>query len=34
MSERPFDALLLDIGDVITAPVWDQFDEFEVVSGR
>ena len=32
-SER-FDALLLDIGDVITAPVWDQFDEFEAVTGR
>jgi HAD superfamily hydrolase (TIGR01509 family) len=31
---RRFDALLLDIGDVITAPVWDQFDELEVVTGR
>ena len=28
------DALLLDIGDVITAPVWDQFDELEAVTGR
>ena len=34
MSERVFDALLLDIGDVITAPVWDQFDELEQVTGR
>ena len=34
MSERPFDALLLDIGDVITAPVWAQFDELEQVTGR
>ena len=34
MSERPFDALLLDVGDVITAPVWDQFDELEKVTGR
>jgi HAD superfamily hydrolase (TIGR01509 family) len=30
---RRFDALLLDIGDVITAPVWDQFDELEQVTG-
>jgi putative hydrolase of the HAD superfamily len=34
MTERDYDALLLDIGDVITAPVWDQFDELEQVSGR
>ena len=34
MSARPFDALLLDIGDVITATVWDQFDELEPVIGR
>jgi HAD superfamily hydrolase (TIGR01509 family) len=34
MSERVFDALLLDIGDVITAPIWDQFDELEEVTGR
>ena len=34
MTSRQFDALLLDIGDVITAPVWGQFDEFEVVTGR
>jgi len=34
MSERAYDALLLDIGDVITAPVWDQFDELEGVIGR
>ena len=34
MSERAYDALLLDIGDVITAPVWDQFDELEQVTGR
>src|SRR5262245_13485705 len=29
-----FDALLLDIGDVISAPVWDQLDELEVHLGR
>jgi HAD superfamily hydrolase (TIGR01509 family) len=29
-----FEALLLDIGDVITAPVWDQFDELETITGR
>jgi FMN phosphatase YigB (HAD superfamily) len=33
-DDRPFDALLLDIGDVITAPVWDQFDELEAHIGR
>jgi putative hydrolase of the HAD superfamily len=27
-------ALLLDIGDVISAPVWDQFDELETHLGR
>ena len=34
MTQRQFDALLLDIGDVITAPVWDQFDELEQALGR
>lgn len=34
MSSRQYDALLLDIGDVITAPVFDQFDELEQVLGR
>ena len=34
MSDRPYDALLLDIGDVITAPVWDQLDELEQATGR
>ena len=34
MSSREFDALLLDIGDVITAPVWDQFDELEQVTAH
>lgn len=34
MTERRFDALLLDIGDVITAPIWDQLDELESVTGR
>ena len=34
MTQRQFDALLLDIGDVITAPVWDQFDELEHALGR
>jgi putative hydrolase of the HAD superfamily len=29
-----FDALLLDIGDVISAPVWDQLDELETHLGR
>lgn len=33
-GERRYDALLLDIGDVITAPVWDQFDELEQHIGR
>ena len=33
-TRPPYDALLLDIGDVITAPVWDQFDELEQVIGR
>jgi putative hydrolase of the HAD superfamily len=33
-APRPYDALLLDIGDVITAPVFDQFDELEQVLGR
>jgi putative hydrolase of the HAD superfamily len=31
---RAFDALLLDIGDVISAPVWQQFDELERCLGR
>jgi len=31
---RDFDAVLLDIGDVITAPVWDQLDDLERVTGR
>jgi len=31
---RDFDAVLLDIGDVITAPVWDQLDQLERVTGR
>jgi HAD superfamily hydrolase (TIGR01509 family) len=30
----PYEALLLDIGDVITAPVWDQFDELQEITGR
>ena len=34
MTQRQYDALLLDIGDVITAPVWDQFDELEHAIGR
>ncbi len=34
MSRRTYEALLLDIGDVITAPVWDQLDEFEQITGR
>ena len=34
MTQRRFDAPLLDIGDVITAPVWDQFDELEHALGR
>jgi HAD superfamily hydrolase (TIGR01509 family) len=34
VTQRQFDALLLDIGDVITAPVWDQFDELEEALGR
>ncbi len=34
MTERRFDALLLDIGDVITAPIWDQLDELEAATGR
>jgi putative hydrolase of the HAD superfamily len=29
-----YEALLLDIGDVITAQVWDQFDELEAITGR
>jgi putative hydrolase of the HAD superfamily len=33
-TSRRFDALLLDIGDVITAPVFDQFDELEGHIGR
>jgi HAD superfamily hydrolase (TIGR01509 family) len=33
MNQREFEALLLDIGDVITAPVWAQFDELEQVIG-
>ena len=31
---RQFEALLLDIGDVITAPIWDQLDELEQITGR
>jgi putative hydrolase of the HAD superfamily len=34
IDERRYEALLLDIGDVITAPVWAQFDELEQVIGR
>ncbi len=33
-DRRQFDALLLDIGDVITAPIWDQLDELEQITGR
>jgi putative hydrolase of the HAD superfamily len=33
-SQRLYDALLFDIGDVISAPVWDQFDELEQLTGR
>lgn len=33
-TDRRFDALLLDIGDVITATVWDQLDELEQHIGR
>jgi putative hydrolase of the HAD superfamily len=33
-TQRLYDALLLDIGDVITATVWDQFDELEAHIGR
>lgn len=33
MTDRRFDALLLDVGDVITAPVWAQLDELERVTG-
>lgn len=33
-TERRFGALLLDIGDVITATVWEQFDELAQVTGR
>lgn len=33
-GERRYDAVLLDIGDVITAPVWDQLDELEQHVGR
>ncbi len=33
-QRRPFDALLLDIGDVISAPVWEQFDELERSLGQ
>jgi HAD superfamily hydrolase (TIGR01509 family) len=33
-ADRPFEALLLDIGDVITADCWLQFDELEQVIGR
>lgn len=33
-SDRPnYQALLLDIGDVITSPLWDQFDELGVALG-
>lgn len=34
MVPMPYRALLLDIGDVITATVWDQFDELELKTGR
>jgi len=33
-SDRSYDALLFDIGDVITAPIWDQLDELETHIGR
>ena len=33
-DDRQFDALLLDIGDVITAKVWDQLDELGTHIGR
>lgn len=33
-DDRSFDALLLDIGDVITATVWDQLDELGEHLGR
>jgi putative hydrolase of the HAD superfamily len=34
MEAMTYRALLLDIGDVITSTVWDQFDELEHVTGR
>lgn len=34
MTQRTYEALLLDIGDVITNPVWDQLDELEKHIGR
>jgi putative hydrolase of the HAD superfamily len=34
MAGMTYRALLLDIGDVITAPVWDQLDELEQVTGH
>lgn len=34
VTAAQIEALLLDIGDVISAPVWDQFDELEKVLGR
>jgi FMN phosphatase YigB (HAD superfamily) len=33
-ADRDYDAVLLDIGDVITADVWLQFDELEPHIGR
>ncbi len=33
-DQRQFEALLLDIGDVITAPIWDQLDELEQIIDR
>jgi putative hydrolase of the HAD superfamily len=33
-AARVFEALLLDIGDVISAPVWEQLDELERYVGR
>lgn len=33
-NDRRYHALLLDIGDVITAPVWDQLDELQTITGR
>lgn len=33
-ASRRFEALLLDIGDVITSAVWDQLDDLERIVGR